>query len=113
MNRKANRTHWLDVGILLLGAATALIHFSLSLLMGKVDLLFTLNGLGFLGLLGLLYLPLPVARDHRQLVRFVLIAFTLLTIILWVFLGKPYTGLGYVTKLIEAGLVALLFFKRL
>ncbi len=112
MNRKEKRTHWLDVGILFLGAAIALIHFYLNFLMGKVDLLFTLNGLGYLGLLGLLYLPLPVARDHRQLVRIVLIAFTLLTIIMWVFLGKPYTGLGYVTKLIEAGLVVLLFIKR-
>ena len=112
MTRKESRYHWLDVGIVLLGVAAALIHFYLSVLMGKVDLLFTLNGLGYLGLLGLLYLPLPAARDHRQLVRFALIAYTLLTIILWVFLGKPYTSLGYFTKLIEAGLVALLFIKR-
>jgi len=112
MKRKENRANWLDVWILLLGVAAALIHFYLSVLMGKADLLFTLNGLGYLGLLGLLYLPLPIARDHRQLIRFALIAFTLLTIILWGFLGKPYTSLGYVTKLIEAGLVALLFIKR-
>jgi hypothetical protein len=112
MNRRENRANWLDVGILLLGAAVALIHFYLNVLMGKVDLLFTLNGFGYVGLLGLLYLPLPVAQDHRKLVRFVLIAYTLLTIILWVFLGKPYTSLGYFTKLIEAGLVVLLFIKR-
>jgi hypothetical protein len=35
--------------------------------------------------------------------------FTALTIVLWVFLGQPYTGLGYLTKAIEAALLVLLW----
>ncbi|NPV77829.1 MAG: hypothetical protein HPY59_15830 [Anaerolineae bacterium] len=107
-----NKFTGLQIGIVFLTMATALIHFYLNVIMGKLDILFTLNGLGYLALLAGLYLPLPVARDHRRLVRVVMIGYTVLTIVLWVFMGKPYTMLGYITKLIELSLVILLLFKR-
>ncbi|MEA4906595.1 MAG: hypothetical protein GYA17_04150 [Chloroflexi bacterium] len=102
----------IDAGIILLTIATGLIHLSLNFAMGRFDAIFTLNGLGYLGLLAGLYLPLPVAQDNRRLVRFALLGFALLTIVLWIFLGQPYTTLGFITKAIEVVLVILLFLKR-
>jgi len=99
-------------GIIILTAATALIHFSLSIIMGKFDLIFTLNGLGYLALLAALFLDLPYARDNRKLVRFAFIAFTAVTIIAWVFMGDKNWWLGWLDKVIELGLIGLLWMKR-
>lgn len=99
----------LQIGIILLALATALIHLVvLNIQMGQIDLLFTLNGLGFLAFLAALYLPLPVVRDNRSLVRYAFIAYTALSILAWVFVGLPSTPLGYFTKAIEAALIVLL-----
>ena len=93
-----------QIGILLLGLATAGIHFSLLF----PDVMFILNGLGYLALLAAYFLPLPFAKDNRGLVRWAFIAFTLVTILAWVFIGTRST-IGYVDKLIEVALVILLF----
>ncbi len=103
-------TRWL---ILILGLATALIHLILlNLILHKIDPLFTLNGLGYLILLAAYFLPLPFARDNRSLVRWTLMGFAALTIIAWAVLGRPYTTLGYLTKLIELGLIAFLWMDK-
>jgi ABC-type Na+ efflux pump permease subunit len=92
--------------ILLLGLATAAIHgILLNIMMGGLDTLFTLNGIGFLVLLAAYFLP--QFSKYRNLVRWVLIAFTAVTIIAWIFMGAREL-LGYVTKLIEVGLIAAL-----
>jgi len=93
-----------QVGIILLAIATAAIHFSLNF----PDPMFILNGLGYLGLLGALYLPLPFFKDHRRFVRFVFIGYTLLTILLWLVMGAR-TPIGYTAKIIELALVGLLW----
>jgi hypothetical protein len=92
--------------ILLLGLATAVIHgIVLNAMMGKLDLLFTLNGIGFIVLLSAYFLP--QFASLRKLTRWALIAFTAVTIIAWVFFGAREM-LGYVTKLIEAALIVAL-----
>jgi uncharacterized membrane protein YeiH len=105
----------LQIGIVLLTLATAFIHgVVLNILMGTIDPLFTLNGLGFLGFLAALYLPIPIARDNRNLVRWAFIAFTAVSILAWVIIGDkslPEGALGYVTKLIEAALLVLLWIE--
>lgn len=101
-----------DILIILLAGATAAIHLYLNVLMGKWDVLFTLNAIGFIGLTVALYLPLPILKNYPTLVRITLMAYTLLTIMLWVFLGRPYTTIGYIDKVIEAALFSLLLFKR-
>ncbi len=106
------KSNGLAAGIIVLALAAVIIHFYLNVRMGKLDILFTLNGFGYLAFLAALFLPLPVVKDNNRLVRFGMIGYTLLTIILWVFLGKPYTPLGYVTKVIEFALVILLGFKK-
>lgn len=112
MKNTAIEPSWLNPAIWILTLATAVIHFSLSILMGRLDVMFTLNGLGYLALLAALYLDLPVIRDNRRLIRIILIGFTLVTIIAWVFLGDKTWWLGWVTKLIELALVLLLLKKR-
>ena len=69
-----------DVAIMLLAAATALIHLYLAWVViprtngtGNPDPMFTLNGLGYLALVAALYLPLGPLRRRRALIRWVLI----------------------------------------
>jgi ABC-type microcin C transport system permease subunit YejB len=93
---------------LVLGLATALIHLYLNVLLGKFDLLFTLNGLGYLGLLGAFSLDLPFFRDRKPLVIYALMGYTALTILAWVAVGAR-DALGFGTKAIEVLLILALF----
>lgn len=93
----------LQVGIVLLTVATALIHLQLAF----PDPVFILNGLGYLALLAALYLPVPKLRDYQSYVRWALVGYTALTIFLWVLFGAG-TLIGYVDKLIEVALILLL-----
>jgi hypothetical protein len=90
-------------GIIVLTLATALIHLQLNF----PDPVFIMNGLGYLGLLAALYLPLPRLSRYRNLTRWALIGFTALTIFLWVLFGARIP-IGYVDKVIEVALIALL-----
>jgi hypothetical protein len=74
------------------------------------DTLFILNALGYVGLLAALYLPLPVVSDYRSMVRWALLGYTALTIVLWIFIGArgPY---AYTNKAIEVVLIVLLWLE--
>ena len=96
----------LRVGIALLTLATALIHLQLAF----PDPAFILNGLGYLALLAALYLPHPRVARYRNLVRWVLIGYAALSIVLWIFLGAR-TIIGYIDKAIEVALIALLLLE--
>ena len=105
----------LGVGIFLLTLATASIHLYLAFtaipIMGLNFgvMLFIFNGLGYLGLLAVLQLPVPQLARFRSAARWALIAFAAVTIVLFfVMAPKPYTILGYVDKAIEVALIALL-----
>ncbi len=96
--------------ILVTGLFAALVHLVLlNLSMGKIDPLFTLNGLGYLTLLAALFLNLPVVSKQQTLVHWAFMAFAAVTIVAWVVMGRPYTALGYVTKLDELMLIAALY----
>jgi hypothetical protein len=100
-----------QIGIVILTLATAFIHFSLLF----PDLMFILNGLGYLALLAAYFLPLPVARDNHGLLRWVFMAFAAVTILAWLVMGDkswPAGALGYTTKVIEVILLALLWTDR-
>ena len=96
----------LRVGIALLTLATALIHLQLAF----PDPAFILNGLGYLALLAALYLPHPRVAGYRTLVRWVLVGYAALSILLWVLLGAR-TPIGYIDKAIEIALIALLLLE--
>lgn len=100
-----NTKQW---GIVILSLATAIIHFSLLF----PDVLFILNGAGFLTLLAAYILPIQYFRQNRALIRIAFMAFTAITILAWVAIGDkswPAGMLGYFTKAIELALLGLLW----
>ena len=104
----------LGVGIFVLTLATAVIHLYLALTaIGSMGfnfgvMLFILNGLGYLGLVAVLQLPIRQLARFRSAARWVLVAFTALTIVLFFVMAPTYTLIGYVDKAIEVALIALL-----
>lgn len=93
----------LRIGIVVLTIITALVHLSLNF----PDPVFILNGLGYLTLLAALYLPVLRVAPYRGLVRWVLIGYAALTVILWLAIGLR-TPTGYLTTLDEVVLILLL-----
>jgi hypothetical protein len=94
----------MQIGILLLVLATALIH----LWKGVSDglLMFIANGVGYLALAAAAYLPIAALANFRTLAKWALLAFTVVTIGGWVLIGERST-IGYVDKAIEILLVIL------
>jgi hypothetical protein len=95
----------LGVGIFLLTLGTAGIHLFLGLNFGVP--LFILNGLGYLGLLAALQLPVPQLARFRGAARWTLVGYTALTIALWFLIATPDV-IGVANKAIEVALIALL-----
>lgn len=102
MTQLQSRFGVLQIGIILLTIATAAIHTFLAF-----NWLFYANALGYLGLLGLLYLPIPMVAPYRTYVRWALAAFAAVTVVAWVFMGTR-DMLAYFTKVIEIVLIILL-----
>lgn len=96
-------------GIIVLAAvATALIHIVLAFQFpGGVDPVFVLNGLGYLVLTALLFAPLPALARYHNILRWILIAYTLVTVVAWYFIGVRST-VAYVDKAIEVLLIVCL-----
>ena len=90
--------------ILELTLATALIHLSLG------GVLFTLNGVGYLGLaaayLAAVLIPVPLVRRYSWLPRVGLAAYAAVTIVAYLVIG-PYFTLGWITKGIELAIIGL------
>ena len=89
-------------GVILLTLFVAAVHLSLLF----PDPVFILNGLGYLTLLAALYLPISRLAPRRRVVRWALIGYATLTILLWVVMGER-TLLGYSTTAGEVALVGL------
>ena len=109
-----SRIGTLQIGIIVLTIATALIHLGLAyaqLSIGMMGgIMFVLNGLGYLGLLVALYFKLPIEliTKNHSLVRWAFIAFTAVTILGWLAIGTR-NEIGYADKAIEVVLIVLLF----
>ncbi len=73
--------------IIVLVLATALLHFGAAfdrtLFPGGPDPLFTLNGLGYLGLLAAYFLPIPFLQARHRLVWWALFIYVIVTIVAW------------------------------
>lgn len=113
--RKLSGLQWI---IVLLTLATALIHIFLGVSSWGTNTtmgaMFVLDGIGYIVIVSLLYFSGRVGRG-RSTMRWILIAYTLLTIILYfVFNGSDAFGstLGLITKGIEALLIVLLLLDR-
>ena len=101
----------LMVLVIALTVATALIHLLLGLSYGMG--LFVLNGIGFLGLLLLMYAPVDALRPVQPAVRYVLIAYTALTLVLYFVMAGQADPLALITKAIEALLILCLVVEAL
>ena len=77
-------------GIIIMALITAVLHlaaaFDKQLFSHGPDPLFILNGLGYLGLLGAYFLPIPFFQQNHNLVRQGMIAFAIITIAAWIFI---------------------------
>jgi hypothetical protein len=100
--------------ILVLVMLTAAIHLSRARADPEIGLLFTLNAVGYLLLVALLYLPLPGLRRWCQIIRWLLIGYTAVTIglyLLWGALSSEWSTLGWIDKVIEGALLGLLWWE--
>ncbi|HNN13653.1 MAG TPA: hypothetical protein PKL78_08855 [Anaerolineales bacterium] len=82
------------------------------------DIAFTLNGLGYLGLLGAYFLPIPFFQQRHKLVWWGMVGYTLLTIVLWFIMGNKTfvagtnSAIGYYAKASEIILLLGLWFDK-
>ncbi len=95
--------------IIVLGLATALIHAYLNVRLGRLDIPFTLNALGYLALTVAIARPLPMLIGKEKLVHYAFMGFTALTIVAWLALGDKSDLLGIVDKVIEVLLLVALW----
>jgi hypothetical protein len=115
-----------QIGILILALITAFLHlaaaFDKQLFPKGPDPLFILNGLGYLGLLGAYFLPIPFFQQRHELVRRGFILYAIITIAAWVFIwviqyviiqGVPFFShdslYGVPAKIAELLLIWLLY----
>jgi hypothetical protein len=112
---------WKRVGIILADLATAGLHLYSAFALYpppqmSPDPIFTLNGLGYLGLLGAYLLPIPFFQKRHKLVWWVLGGYAILTIILWAIIGTHDLSLagkiGYSAKIAELFLLGFLWADR-
>jgi len=99
--------------IVALTIVTALAHLSFFVRDPKGNFIFLLNGLGYLGLLGLLYMRVGLPPSLVRLVRPAFIGYTALTIIVYVVISYQAHSwsipLGPIDKLAELALIGLLW----
>ena len=94
----------LQIGIILLTTATALMHFVLIF----PDFLFILNAVGYMVLLAALYLPIAPLARFRPVIRWLLMGYTALTVGIWLVIGQRDLY-AYINKIIEVVLIVLLW----
>ena len=109
MSRSQSNPRLMQYGVILCAIITATIHIYLSFqFINAPDWVFLLNGLGYLALVVVLYLPVTALSAYRTPLRWLLIAYSALTIVLWILLGAR-TTIGYLDKLIEIALIIFLW----
>ena len=97
--------------IIALTVITALIHFALSF--NPFNPLFLLNGIGYLVLIVALYF-IPQLAGHRALIRWLLLAYTAVTFVLYFVFNWPaiWGPAGLIDKAVELILIILLWLDR-
>ncbi len=103
----------LQYGIIALTVITAVIHLGLGLFFGAINPMFLLNGVGYLVLLAALYF-IPQLAPQRSLIRWVLLAYTAVTFILYFVFNWPdvWGPIGLIDKGVELVLIILLWLDR-
>jgi len=97
-------------GMILSALATSFLHITL-----YPDIMFTLNGAGYLGLLAAYFMPMPMLQQNHKMVWWAMFGYTTLTIVLWLIMGdKTFvagtdSATGYYAKVAEVFLMAFLW----
>jgi hypothetical protein len=111
----SNRFSGLQYGIILLTLITAAVHIFLGIgsLGEGFGAVFILNGIGYLALLAALYF-IPQLAPQRSLIRWLLLAYTAVTFILYFVFNWPdvWGTAGIFDKAVELVLIILLFLDR-
>jgi hypothetical protein len=98
-------------GVALTGAIVALALVAANIHFGLGGLLFTMNGLGYVGLTALFVIGAtvshPLVRSFSWAPRVMLAGYAGMTIVGYLVMG-PYFTLGWITKGIEVTLIALI-----
>jgi phosphoglycerol transferase MdoB-like AlkP superfamily enzyme len=114
MDMAERKVSGLQVGIIVLTLATAAIHFALGVVFPDPMFtpLFILNALIYLALM-VVYL-LPQLAAYHNLIRWVFIAFTAVTVVAYFVFnsGNFMNPIGLLTKVIEIALIVLLWLDR-
>ncbi|HTP01807.1 MAG TPA: hypothetical protein VMJ64_10580 [Anaerolineales bacterium] len=88
VNNRATHLQARHYAIIVLVLITACLHIAAALdkqlFPEGPDPLFLLNGLGYLGLLGAYFLPIPFFQSRHRLVWWALFLFVIVTILAWV-----------------------------
>ena len=112
MSVKLNNQEW---AIVALTAVTAILHIVLGIpsLPDFFGIIFILNGLGYLALVAGLYF-VPQLAEQRSMIRWALIGFTAVTIILYFAFNLPnsLSPLGLFDKVVEIGMIVLLWMTK-
>ena len=97
------------IATLILTLIIAAVHISLLF----PNLVYLLNGLGYLALLLAYLLPNSFFTENHNLIRKVMIGYTLLTIVAWIAIGSNSPSLlGLITTIMEIVLVVCLLSDR-
>jgi hypothetical protein len=100
----------LQVGIAVCTLATAVIHLYIGIqLSNSFCLWFLLNGLGYLALLTVFFLPRFAPRHHK--ISFLLMGYALFTIVLWFVLGRPNELVSVITSAMTLVIAVLAFYE--
>ena len=99
----------LQLGIIVLTLLTAIIHIYYSSQVPSPAGLI-MNGVGYVVLLAALYLPITILSRFRNTIRWVLVGYTALTVVLWVLVG-PRVEIAFADKVIELLLILLLLLE--
>lgn len=91
----------------------------------RPDITFTLNAIGYLGLLGAYFLPIPFFQERHKLVWWALFVYVIITIVAWLVIwvglnviaqGVPFFShdslYGVPAKIIEVILLVLLWQEK-
>jgi hypothetical protein len=93
-------------GIIISSLATAILHIMCYPYFGWLDSI-VLNGFGSIALLLAYFLPTPLFKKMRPVTYWTIVGYTLLTIVLWLFLGDKIfnfantSWIGYFAKVAE------------
>ena len=109
------RLYYWHYGIIVCSLATAILHIICFPYFGWFDSI-VLNGFGSLALLLAYFLPLPLFKKIRPITYWTIVGYTLLTIVLWIFLGdkafnfQTTSSIGYFAKIAEMFLLVFMGF---